>query len=57
MLGRNIATIYSGYLSDGSYEYSWNGVNANNEKVSSGVYYITAMSDNRQEWKKITLVK
>lgn len=57
MLGRKIATIYSGFLSDGNHEYLWNGVNANNEKVSSGVYYITAMSDNRQEWKKITLVK
>jgi hypothetical protein len=57
MLGRKITTIFSGYLSDGSYEYLWNGVNANNEKVSSGVYYITAISNNRQEWKKITLVK
>ncbi|MBU0528752.1 T9SS type A sorting domain-containing protein [bacterium] len=57
MLGRKINTIYSGYLSDGSYEYLWNGVNANNEKVSSGVYYITAVSDSRQEWKKITLIK
>jgi hypothetical protein len=57
VLGRKIATIYSGNLSDGSYEYQWNGVNANNEIVSSGVYYITAVSDNRQEWKKITLIK
>ena len=57
MLGRKITTIFSGNLSDGSYEYQWNGINANNEKVSSGIYYITAMSDNRQEWKIITLVK
>ncbi len=57
MLGRKIDTIFSGYLSDGSYEFLWNGVNTNNEKVSSGVYYLTAVSDNRQEWKKITLVK
>ena len=57
MLGRKIDTIFSGYLQNGSYEYSWSGVNANNEKVSSGIYYITAVSDNRQEWKKITLVK
>ncbi|MFC1565340.1 MXAN_6640 family putative metalloprotease [Candidatus Neomarinimicrobiota bacterium] len=57
MLGRKITTIFSGYLSDGSYEYLWNGLNASNETVSSGVYYITAVSDNRQEWKKITLVK
>jgi hypothetical protein len=57
MLGRKITTIFSGHLSDGSYEYLWNGVNDNNENVSSGVYYITAVSDNRQEWKKITLIK
>jgi len=44
-------------LTNGIYEYSWNGTNTNNEMVSSGVYYITAVSDNRQEWKKITLVK
>lgn len=57
MLGRKITTIYSGYLSDGTHEYLWNGKNANNEKVSSGIYYITAVSDNRQEWEKITLIK
>ncbi|MCK4904161.1 MAG: T9SS type A sorting domain-containing protein, partial [Candidatus Marinimicrobia bacterium] len=56
-LGRKINTIFSGYLSGGSYEYFWNGVNNHNEKVSSGVYFITAVSDNRQEWKKITLIK
>ena len=57
MLGRKIATIFSGLLANGNHEYQWNGTNANNETVSSGVYYITAVSDNRQEWKKITLVK
>ena len=57
MLGRKITTIFSGYLSDGSYEYIWNGLNASNETVSSGVYYITAVSDSRQEWKKITRIK
>ena len=56
-LGRKINTIFSGYLSGGNYEYFWNGVNNHNEKVSSGVYFITAVSDNRQEWKKITLIK
>jgi len=57
LLGRKITTIFSGHLSHGIHEYSWNGTNANNEQVSSGVYYITAVSDNRQEWKKITLIK
>ena len=57
ILGRKIDTLHSGYVSSGSYEYLWNGVNTNNEKVSSGVYYIKAVSDNRQEWKKITLIK
>ena len=57
ILGRKITTIFSGFLSDGNHEYLWNGNNTNNEKVSSGVYYITAVSDNRQEWKKITLIK
>ncbi len=57
ILGRKITTIFSGFLSDGNHEYLWNGTNANNEKVGSGVYYLTAVSDIRQEWKKITLVK
>ncbi|MEE9574228.1 MAG: T9SS type A sorting domain-containing protein, partial [Candidatus Neomarinimicrobiota bacterium] len=57
VLGKKINIIYSGFLSDGRYEYLWNGVNTNNEKVSSGIYYITAVGDNRQEWKKITLIK
>ena len=57
ILGRKIKTIYSGYLSDGSYEYLWNGLNTNAEIVSAGIYYITAVSANRQEWKKITFIK
>lgn len=57
ILGRKINTLHSGYLSSGNYEYLWNGVNTYNQKISSGVYYIKAISDNRQEWKKITLVK
>ncbi len=57
MLGRKIETIFTGFLSNGNYEYVWNGVNTNNEKVSSGIYYITAVGDNRQEWKKITFIK
>ncbi len=57
LLGRKIKTIASEYLTEGNYEFYWNGLNANNEKISSGVYYIKAVSDNRQEWKKITLIK
>jgi len=57
ILGRKVDTIFSGNLTNGVYEYTWNGVNSNNEDVSSGIYYITAVGDNRQEWKKITLVK
>ena len=57
MLGREVIRLTSGVLEQGIYNYQWNGNNTNNEKVSSGVYYITAVSDNRQEWKKITLIK
>lgn len=57
MLGREVIRLTSGVLEQGIYNYQWNGNNTNNEKVSSGVYYITAVSDNRQKWKKITLIK
>lgn len=57
ILGREVKRLSSGTLEQGIYDYQWNGKTQSDEKASSGVYFITAMSDNRQEWKKITLIK
>lgn len=57
ILGREVKRLSSGTLEQGIYDYQWNGKTQSDEKVSSGIYFITAVSDNRQEWKKITLIK
>lgn len=57
ILGREVKRLSSGTLEQGIYDYQWNGKTQSDEKASSGVYFITAVSDNRQEWKKITLIK
>lgn len=57
ILGREVKRLSSGTLEQGIYDYQWNGKTQSDEKAPSGVYFITAVSDNRQEWKKITLIK
>jgi hypothetical protein len=57
ILGREVKRLTSGVLEKGIYDYQWNGKTQSDEKAPSGIYLITAVSDNRQEWKKITLIK
>ena len=37
--GEFINELYSGELSPGQYEFIWNGINQENLKVTSGVYF------------------
>lgn len=57
ILGREVKRLTSGVLEQGIYDYQWNGKTQYDEKAPSGVYFITVVSDKRQEWKKITLIK
>ena len=55
--GRKIRTLHTGYLLQGQYNVSWNGINDNNEYVSSGTYIINLMYENKSISKKIIFSK
>ena len=50
--GRNVETLFHGYLEDGFMKLEWNGVNH-----SSGVYFIKFKSKNSIYFRKIMLLK
>ena len=50
--GRNVETLFHGYLDDGFMKLEWNGVNH-----SSGVYFIKFKSKNSIYFRKIMLLK
>ena len=52
VLGREVATIFSGELSAGSYTMQWHA-----ENISSGVYFYRLQSGSFSETKKLLLLK
>lgn len=55
--GRLVKRIFSGEQKSGQYNLSWNGLNANNAKVSSGVYLCRAKFGSKIYNNKIVFVK
>ncbi|MEL6821887.1 MAG: FlgD immunoglobulin-like domain containing protein, partial [Calditrichota bacterium] len=37
--GKKIKTIYDGRTTAGDYSFNWNGLNENEERISSGIYF------------------
>ncbi|NOX90155.1 MAG: T9SS type A sorting domain-containing protein [Calditrichaeota bacterium] len=57
ILGRRIATLFSGDLTAGRYSYLWNGRNQFGNAVPSGVYFATFKAGNYSRTIKMMLVK
>lgn len=55
--GQKIRTLHKGVLPIGISTFVWDGKNDGNEILSSGIYFITAISENRRATKKIMLLK
>ena len=55
--GHELAKIFNGRLSIGSYAYTWDRKRKTGEIVSSGTYFIKVSSPSKEEWKPITLIK
>ncbi len=57
VLGRSVATLYSGTLSAGSHDFTWNGLSGSGHPVAAGVYIIEARTENLHARQKVVLVK
>jgi len=57
MLGEKVITLVSGFQQPGKYAITWDGRNASNEKVTSGVYLFALKAGNHIEMKKMLLLK
>ncbi|MDG1223375.1 MAG: DUF4397 domain-containing protein [Candidatus Marinimicrobia bacterium] len=55
--GRLVKNLMSGNLSQGTYNISWNGKNANGASVAGGVYLYSITSNNSTIVKKMSLIK
>lgn len=55
--GQKIKTLCSDFLEKGNLNFKWNGLNKNNEKQSSGVYFVTIKTHGQVITEKILLLK
>ena len=53
ILGREVKTLFSGYLRSGEYSFNWNAVDNNNMVVSSGTYFVMLKSGKHSLVKKM----
>lgn len=57
ILGREIKLISNSFLKKGFHTFSWNGIDKNNNIVSSGHYFLRVSSDNFATVKKLIISK
>ncbi|MBN1541406.1 T9SS type A sorting domain-containing protein [candidate division KSB1 bacterium] len=55
--GKNVRTIFSGYCSAGTKQMSWNGTDAENRPVPSGIYWICFVSSKNQKAIRVLLLR
>jgi len=57
VLGKQIFTLYKGWLSAGSYELKWHGIDVSGRHVSAGTYFYALTSPNYNECRKMYLIR
>lgn len=57
LIGQKVQTLFSGFLSNGIYNYNWNGTDFKGRKVTSGVYFYKVESDDFYSAKRMLLLK
>lgn len=55
--GKEVRTILYGNLTSGSYRFTWDGRNNNDENVASGVYHYLLQVGKNKDIKKMTLLR
>lgn len=57
VLGQMVKELYVGHLEAGSHQLIWDGSNADNDKVTSGIYFYRLQAENFDKTMKMLLVK
>lgn len=57
LLGQRIATLFDGVQGPGEYEVTWDGRDYNHQQVASGVYFYRLTRGDKNESKKMVLLK
>ena len=57
VMGRQVKTLISDYMLEGSHLVTWDGKSGNGEKVPSGVYIYQLISNDMIISKRMTLLK
>jgi len=57
VLGQEIKTLVNGFVEKGRRTILWNGTDANENKVSSGIYFYRISANNWSDIKKMVLLK
>jgi len=57
VLGKEVKTLYSDWLSTGLHSFTWHGLTNSGEKVGSGFYYGVASGSDLQVRSKIILIR
>jgi hypothetical protein len=55
--GQQVVTLVNDHLSAGSYTATWNGLNANGQEVSSGIYFCTMRAGEFDQTRKMVLLR
>lgn len=55
--GQRVSTLFNGYLNNGDHSFVWNGVDDNQNKLSSGVYFYRVKTNHQSIMKKMLLMK
>jgi hypothetical protein len=57
LLGKEVATLINEQKPSGTYEVTWNGVNSNGSKASSGIYFARIRFNQQYKNLKLILLK
>jgi len=57
ILGQEINTLIKGRINSGYHKISWNGLNSNNQKVASGLYFYSLSNGKTELFKKMIFIK
>jgi hypothetical protein len=55
--GRRVKDVFTGSLYSRVESFTWDGTNANNERVPSGIYFLKATAGTVQDVKKVVVVR
>ncbi len=57
VLGQKVATLYDGFLSAGSHNFSWNSLGNQNQQLSTGMYFYRLTVGDQVATKKMVMIK